>query len=78
MASVAWQGSQGSLLDDRFADFMDLADKLDMPGAERAGILDVFEGELVMGPSALRAREAEVLRRLTYAIGLMQRQLQNL
>ena len=77
MASAAWHDHPVDALDDRFACFMDLADRLDMPGSERAGILNVFEGELVAGTKALRAREAEVLRRMSYAIGLMQRQLRN-
>ena len=64
-------------LDRQYAVFVGLADRMAMPQAERAGILGVAEDDLALGVVALRPREAEALRRLIYAIPLMQRQLES-
>jgi hypothetical protein len=65
-------------LANQFHAFMELADRLNMRRAERAGILAVRTAELLQGAECLRNREDEALRRLGYAMRMMQRQLENL
>ncbi len=62
----------------RFEVFMALADKVDMPQAERAGILGASSESLVFGAHCLHGRESEGLRRLEYAIILLERLVANM
>ncbi len=69
--------SEGATLAHLMADFTRLADALNMPGVERAGILGVsLDAWPHWSPdSVLPERQAEYRRRLEYALPLMRRTL---
>jgi hypothetical protein len=68
---------QADSLDDLVAEFSQLADQLNMPDSERAGIMGVsMEVWPVWSPATqLPDRHAEYRRRLQYALPLMRRSL---
>jgi hypothetical protein len=69
----------GSSLPDQISHFLRLADALDMPVAERAGILGISEAEWPDWADTADAdpRRSSFQRRLTYILPLMQRSLDN-
>lgn len=69
--------AQDRSLDDLLAEFTSLADRLDMPDRERAGILGVtLETWPVWSPATqMPERHVEYRRRLEYALPLMRRSL---
>jgi hypothetical protein len=72
-------GGTHATLNQLLAEFMVLADALDMPDSERAGILGVsLETWPVWSPATqVPERHAEYRRRLAYALPLMRRTLRN-